>query len=101
MQRFEKFVGQFQVAFHPALACGVGQVEVQPEKFVVVTRLLQTLQRLGRIELAAALAGTKTETVQQTEQVRVAMTLVDAVVHEVSLKEALTVAFCSSWRSAL
>jgi hypothetical protein len=63
----------------------MSQVEVQPEKFVVVARLLQALQRLGGIELPAALTGAKTETVQQTEQVGVAMALVDAVVHEVSL----------------
>jgi hypothetical protein len=38
-----------------------------------------------RIDLTAAFTWAKTETVEQAEQIRVAMALVDAVVHGVSL----------------
>src|SRR5471030_3503559 len=82
VQRLEKLLGQFQMAFHPALARGVGQVQVQPEEFVVVFGVLQASQGFGRVDLPAALTGTKTEAVKQAEQVSVAMALVDAVVHE-------------------
>ncbi len=85
VQGFEEFLGQGQVAFHPALAGSVGQVQVQPEEFVGVLRLLQALQGLGRIDLPATLAGAETKSVKQAEQVRIAMALVDAVVHEGSL----------------
>ncbi|MNO99038.1 hypothetical protein D3C76_908000 [compost metagenome] len=82
MQGFEKLVGQFQVALHPALARGMGEVQVQPEKLLGVLRVLQVLQGPGRIDLLAALTGAKTETVKQAEQIRIAMAVIDAVVHE-------------------
>ncbi|MNL20860.1 hypothetical protein D3C87_1421280 [compost metagenome] len=85
MQCLEKLFGQLQMVFHPALARGMGEVEVQPEKFIAVVRLLQALQSAGRIDFPATFAGAKTETVQQTEQVRIAVALVDAVVHGGSL----------------
>jgi fatty acid-binding protein DegV len=49
------------MTFHPALARGMGQVQVQPEEFFAVVRLLKALQRGGRIDLATALTGTKTK----------------------------------------
>ena len=57
VQRFEKLLGQLQMTFHPALARGVGQVQVQPEKFFAVTVILQTAQSRRRIDLAPALTG--------------------------------------------
>ncbi len=96
MQGFEKLVGQFQMAFHPALARGVGEVQVQPEKLLVVFRLLQAAQSPGRVDFLAALAGAKTETVKQAEQIRIAMALIDAVVHESSQREAPVAGFTGS-----
>ncbi|MNF88020.1 hypothetical protein D3C84_705010 [compost metagenome] len=96
MQRFEKLIGQCQMTFHPALARGVGEVQVQPQKLLVVFRLLQTSQRLARIDLPAAFAGAKTEPVKQAEQVRVAMALIDAVVHESSQRETPVAGFTGS-----
>ncbi|MNP13801.1 hypothetical protein D3C76_1060970 [compost metagenome] len=96
VQRFEKLLGQFQMAFHPALARGVGQVQVQPEKLLVALRLLQVLQGLGGIDFPTGLTGAKTETVKQAEQIRVAMALIDAVVHEDSQGEAPVTCFTGS-----
>jgi hypothetical protein len=44
--------------------------------------MLQVLQGPGRIDFLAALTGTKAETVKQAEQIRIAMTVIDTVVHE-------------------
>jgi hypothetical protein len=96
MQGLEKLFGQVQMAFHPAFARGVGQIQMQPEEFVAVVRLLQALQCPGRIDLATALSGTKTETVKQAEQIRVAVALIDAVVHESSQGEAPAAGFTGS-----
>jgi hypothetical protein len=68
VQRFEKFLGQLQMAFHPALARGMGQVQVQPEKLFVTFRLLQVLQGLGGVDFPTGLTGAKTETVKQADR---------------------------------
>jgi hypothetical protein len=47
----------------------MGQVQVQPEEFFRVGRLLQGLQGGGRIDLLTLFTGAKTKTVKQTEQI--------------------------------
>ena len=86
VQRFEKLLGQLQMTFHPALARGVGQVQVQPEKLFAVAVVLQTAQSRRRIDLAPALTGQEAKAVEQAKQVRGAMADIEAVVHGGSLR---------------
>lgn len=81
VQGLEEFLGQGQVSLHPTFAGGMGQVQVQPEKRLAIVRLLQGLQGLGRIQFATPLAGAERKAVEQAEQIRIAMGMVDAVVH--------------------
>ena len=96
VQGFEKLLGQGQIVFHPALASGMSQVQMQPEEFVGILRLLQASQGLGRIDLSSAFARTEAKPVEQAEQVRIAVALIDAVIHAGSLAGVPVVAMTGS-----
>lgn len=74
---------------HPALAGGVRQVQVQPQEFFRIWRLLQGGEGGGGINLLAFLAGAKTKTVKQAKQIGILMAVVDAVVHGDSQRKGL------------
>jgi hypothetical protein len=58
--------------------------------------LLQIVQGLGGVDFPTGFTGAKAETVEQAEQIRIAMAVIDAVVHEGSQGEVPVTCFAGS-----
>ena len=89
LKGLEKLFRQLQVRLHPALAGGVGEVQVQPQELLRVLRLLQCRQGGSRVNLLPLNTWAKTKTVKQAKQIGVLMAVIDAVIHGGSQRKGL------------